>query len=184
MTAITNAWVYESGAKGFRRGEYVHVTDMGKGQVRSLRDVVSGLPDGWDNPDSVWHWHNSGAFGVINGEEVYISDKAETDKLHDAYPSLPSDWRDGITDTWVYESGAKGFRRGEYVHVTDLGKGEIRSLRDVISGLPDGWDNPDCVWHWQSSGAFGVINNGEVYISDKGDIEKLHDAYPSLPSDW
>ncbi|MFJ2817164.1 hypothetical protein [Streptomyces sp. NPDC087294] len=89
-----------------------------------------------------------------------------------------------ITNAWVYESGALGFRRGEDVHITDRGQGDIRSIVDLVSGLPSGWGNPDCVWHYQNSGAYGVVQGGEVYFSDKSDVRSLHEAFPSLPSNW
>ncbi|MEH0404305.1 hypothetical protein ACIQUZ_35285 [Streptomyces griseus] len=184
MTAITNAWVYESGALGLRRGEDVHITDRGQGDVRSLIDLINDLPSGWANPDCVWHYQNSGAYGVIQGGEVYFSDKAGVYKLHEAFPSLPNDWVDGITNAWVYESGALGLRRGEDVHITDRGQGDVRSLIDLINDLPSGWANPDCVWHYQNSGAYGVIQGGEVYFSDKAGVQKLHEAFPSLPNGW
>ncbi|GAB2736432.1 hypothetical protein [Kitasatospora kifunensis] len=180
MTAITDAWVYKSNTVGFRRGTEVHVTDWGRGTIKALNDLINGLP--WANPDCVFHWHNSGAYGVILGDETYISDSPGIRKIHDKWPSLPNDWSDGITDAWVYESGEVGFRRGTEVHVTDWGQGTIKALDDLINGLP--WANPDCVFHWQNSGAYGVILGDETYISDSPGIRKIHDQWPSLPSDW
>ncbi|MFF7633552.1 hypothetical protein ACFZB9_10430 [Kitasatospora sp. NPDC008050] len=165
---------------GFRRGTEVHVTDWGQGTTKALNDLINELP--WANPDCVFHWHNSGAYGVIQGDETYISDSPGIRKTHDQWPSLPNDWTDGITDAWVYESGAVGFRRGTEVHVTDWGQGTTKALNDLINELP--WANPDCVFHWQNSGAYGVIQGDETYISDSPGIRKTHDQWPSLPSGW
>ncbi|GAA2152443.1 hypothetical protein GCM10009760_49030 [Kitasatospora kazusensis] len=87
----------------------------------------------------------------------------------------------GIADAWVYTSGAVGFRRGTEVHVTDWGQGTIKALDDLIRPP---WADPDCVFYWQNSGAYGVIQGDEAYISDSRGIRKIHDQWPSLPSDW
>ncbi|MFF0869960.1 hypothetical protein ACFYUV_49980 [Nonomuraea sp. NPDC003560] len=68
------------------------------------------------------------------------------------------------------------------MHITDRGQGNTTALDDLISGLP--WADPDCVWHWQSSGAYGAIKGDKTYISDQSGVRDIHEQWPSIPMDW
>ncbi|MFI6530179.1 hypothetical protein [Streptomyces uncialis] len=90
MTEIMNAWEYDGGELGFRRGREVHVTDWGQGKVKALTEWAPKLP--WADPDCIWLYEQSSACGVIKDSEVWFSDHPDIYKIHDRYPSLPSGW--------------------------------------------------------------------------------------------